>query len=544
MKSIQIKTPSFILAILQFGCVLFSLSSHAAVNDKELVVTKEKSAQPNILLFLVDDMGWQDTSLAFDKQVSPANQHFRTPNMEVLAQQGVKFTQAYSHAVCSPSRVSLMTGQNPTRHHVSNWTKLPDSDHSGTWGPNAAPDDWRTQGLQPSDITLAKMLQRSGYHTIHVGKAHFGAYGTPGENPINLGFDVNVAGHAAGAPASYWGENNFGNGMQGAEGYPQGVPDLTEYHQKKVHLTDVLTQRAKQEITLATKTGKPFFLNMSHYAVHTPIEAHQRFVKNYQNMAYQNSQIDIPVVEENYASLVEGMDDSLGELMQHLNDIGIAENTIIIFTSDNGGLSAHTRQTSPKGTELNSHNWPLKAGKGSAYEGGTRVPYVVAWAKPNKTQSHQSELALIQNTTSSQQIIIEDLFPTILAVAKGETHIPKEYVLDGQDITQYWIDPKLSKQRPLVFHYPHVWGPFGPGYQPHSAMRLGDWKVIYYYNSKTWELYNLADDLAETDNLAIKQPDKLNKLALELQQQLIDKQVQWPVNRITAKDEKLIIPTS
>jgi arylsulfatase A-like enzyme len=125
-----------------------------------------------------------------------------------------------------------------------------------------------------------------------------------------------------------------------------------------------------------------FFLNMAHYAVHTPIEAHKRLVKHYQNRVYQDTQINIPEVEKNYASLVEGVDDSLGALMKHLNVLGIAENTLVIFTSDNGGLSGHTRETTPRGTELNSHNWPLNAGKGSAFEGGTRVPYIVAWAKP------------------------------------------------------------------------------------------------------------------------------------------------------------------
>lgn len=522
-------------------------SSVMAVNSVNSAQTtainnQMSNEQPNIILFLVDDMGWQDTSVAFAGKQTPANQHFSTPNMEQLASQGVKFTQAYSHAVCSPSRVSLMTGQNPSRHHVSNWTKLPDSDHSGTWGPNAAPKNWRTEGLQPTDITLAKMLQESGYFTIHVGKAHFGAYGTAGANPLNLGFDVNVAGHAAGAPASYWGENDFGNNMPGAEGFPQGVPGLAEYHHKQVHLTDVLTERAKNEITAATIQNKPFFLNMAHYAVHTPIEAHKRLVKKYQNKAYVNTEIDIPEIEENYASLVEGMDDSLGALMQHLNDLGIAENTLIIFTSDNGGLSGHTRETSPRGTELNTHNWPLNSGKGSAYEGGTRVPYIAAWATPSTMAAIQKKWPIGLNTVSKQQIIIEDLFPTILSLANASEQIPQSHILDGVDVSTSWLLPQQTKQRALVFHYPHVWGPHGPGYQPHSAMRLGDWKVIYYYNSQTWELYNLTNDLSEQTNLVSKEKKRLKQMAKQLQVELEAKDVQWPVNRMTKQTVKLALP--
>jgi len=501
-----------------------------------------QNKQPNIILFLVDDMGWQDTSVAFADGVTPANTHFRTPNMEALAQQGVKFTQAYSHSVCSPSRVSLMTGQNPTRHHVSNWTKLPDSDHSGTWGPNAAPKNWRTEGLQPSDLTLPKLLQKSGYHTIHVGKAHFGAYGTAGGDPLNLGFDVNVAGHAAGAPASYWGEKDFGNNMKGAEGLPQGVPGLAEYHQKKVHLTDVLTERAKQEITKANQADKPFFLNMSHYAVHTPIEAHKRLIKHYQNLTYKNTHIDIPTVEENYASLVEGMDDSLGALMKHLNDLGIAENTLVVFTSDNGGLSGHSRQTTPRGTELNSHNWPLNSGKGSAYEGGTRVPYIVAWAKPNVKQALQKSLPIGINKVSKQQVMIEDLFPTLLGVAEGKANIPASYKLDGIDTRQFWSKNTKIVQRPVVFHYPHVWGPHGPGYEPHSAMRSEDLKVIYLYNSRSWLLYDLKNDLSEQFNLAERQPKKLQRLATQLKEELLAMDVQWPVNRVSGDEEIISIP--
>lgn len=498
--------------------------------------------QPNIILFLVDDMGWQDTSVPFAEQTTPFNQHFQTPNMEALAEQGVKFTQAYSHSVCTPSRVSLMTGQNPARHHVTNWTKLPDVEHSGTWGPNGPPTNWRKEGIQQQDVTLANTLQKAGYYTIHVGKAHFGALGTSGALPQNLGFDVNIAGHAAGAPASYYGELDYGNKLPVVGGYPQAVPGLEKYHQSSINLTDVLTIEAKKAITEATKTDKPFFMNMAHYAIHTPIEAHKKWMKLYQNRTYKNTDIDIPDIEEKYASLVTGMDSSLGELMDHLNDLGIAEDTLIIFTSDNGGLSGHTRQTSPMGTELNTHNWPLHSGKGSAYEGGTRVPYIVAWGKPNDNNPLQQQIKVAQNEQSEQVVIIEDLFPTLIGLAGGKDKLPQEHKTDGIDTKEYWSQVDRNDHRTLVFHYPHVWGPHGPGYQPHSAMRMGDWKVIYYYNSQQWELYNLSADLSEKENLAQRFPKKLSELANELNSQLLAKQAQWPVNRVTGKEAKLVMP--
>lgn len=500
------------------------------------------AGQPNIIIFLVDDMGWQDTSLPFYTQKTLANLHFRTPNIETLAANGVMFTQAYSHSVCSPSRVSFMTGQNPARHHVTNWTKLPNQDHSGTWGPNAAPKNWRLEGLQPSDLTLAKVLKKAGYTTIHVGKAHLGAYNTLGGNPKNLGFDVNIAGHSAGAPASYWGENNFGNGMLGAEGLPQGVPDLEQYHQSKTHLTEALTIEAKKQITQATKKNAPFFLNMAYYAVHTPIETNKQFVKNYQNKTYSGTDIDIPEIEENYASLVEGMDNSVGQILAHLEKLKIEENTLIIFTSDNGGLSGHSRQTTPRGTELNSHNWPLKSGKGAAYEGGVRVPYIASWAKPTPENALQKKTPIKANSISKQPIIIEDLFSTLTKVGQATQFIPNNYKMDGIDVSHFWNNPDLQLERPIVFHYPHVWGPHGPGYEPFSAMRLGSFKVIYFYNSRTWELYNLESDLAEQYNLASRLPQKLKILAGKLKQVLTDKSAQWPVNRLSGKIEPIHLP--
>ena len=344
------------------------------------VTRAEEKKKPNIILFLVDDMGWQDTSVAFWKRKTRFNEHFRTPNMERLAKQGIRFSNAYSHAVCSPTRTSIMTGQNPVRHHVTNWTLRADGDkdHSGKWGRMGAPNDWRLEGLQPKDVTLSSLLRNAGYFTIHCGKAHWGAMDTEGSNPRNLGFDVNIAGHAAGGPGSYQGMDDFGNKKE----TPWGVPGLEKYHGQDINLTEALTIEARDAISKAVSTGKPFYLYMAHYAVHAPIQPHKRFVENYENRNYDDTEIDIPAPEERYASMVEGMDASLGALLDHVKKLGVAEDTLIIFTSDNGGLSAHARGTTPYGTGKDTHCYPLKAGKGSAYEGGTRVPFIAAWANP------------------------------------------------------------------------------------------------------------------------------------------------------------------
>ncbi len=235
---------------------------------------------PNILFFLVDDMGWQDTSVPFHSERTPLNDLYRTPNMEQLAAAGMKFTQAYACSVCSPTRTSLMTGMNAARHRVTNWT-LSRNDSQDR------PDDlltfpaWNVNGLQSTDsiersvyaTTLPQLLRDSGYFTIHCGKAHWGAMDTPGESPLNLGFDINIAGHAAGRPASYQGLTNFGNKVKGGFTPPWGVPGLEKYHGDSINLTKALTLEAMAALDKNLGSGKPFFLYMSHYAIHTPLDS-------------------------------------------------------------------------------------------------------------------------------------------------------------------------------------------------------------------------------------------------------------------------------
>jgi len=265
------KKSTFLL--LLFSCAIGSGEVHAQ--------TKER---PNIIVFIVDDMGWEDTSVPFWKEKTPLNNFYQTPNIERLASQGMKFTQAYASSVCSPSRVSLMSGMNAARHRVTNWTLNRNASVD-------AKDDeldfplWNVNGMQPVDTiersvfvnSLPQLLKENGYLTVHAGKAHFGAVGTPGADPINLGFDVNIAGHAAGGPGSFLGTENFGNNKDGTPKSPWGVPGLEEYYGQDIFLTEALTQKALKVLNDSLSNQKPFFLYMSHYAVHVPFNSDKRF---------------------------------------------------------------------------------------------------------------------------------------------------------------------------------------------------------------------------------------------------------------------------
>jgi arylsulfatase A-like enzyme len=272
---------------------------------------------PNIVLFLVDDMGWQDTSVPFWTQSTPFNTRYETPSMERLARDGMKFTQAYATPVCSPTRISLMTGMNAARHRVTNWTLEKDSiKRMEKNHPDLIFPYWNVNGMSPvagdslavHAMPLPQALHDRGYFTIHAGKAHLGAIGTPGEEPLNLGFDVNIAGHAAGAPESYLGTENFGNGKEGKEVW--AVPGLEAYHGKDIHLTEAITLEALKAIDSVATTQQPFFLYMSHYAVHTPIMPDDRFMQKYLEKGLDS-------IEAKYASMVEGMDKSLGDIMDY-----------------------------------------------------------------------------------------------------------------------------------------------------------------------------------------------------------------------------------
>jgi arylsulfatase A-like enzyme len=473
--------------------------------------------KPNIIVFLVDDMGWQDTSVPFWTEITPLNRLYHTPSMEKLASEGMKFTQAYANCVCSPSRISLLTGMNAARHRVTNWTLYRNT-------PVDIDDDqldfpgWNVNGMQPVDsipqsvyvTALPQILKNNGWFTIHCGKAHFGAMNTPAANPCSLGFDVNIAGHAAGAPGSYLGEENFGNAEKGAYTLPWGVPGLEKYHGDSIFLTEVLTREAIGAMEKALAIKKPFFLYMAHYAVHIPLAADRRFYPKYKAMGLEEP-------EARYASMLEGMDKSLGDLMKWLDQKGISENTIILFMSDNGGLSAHAR-----GGQPHVHNAPLNSGKGSAYEGGIREPMIVKW--PGKVKP-----ASICN----DYLIIEDFFSTILELA-GITKYITVQPIDGISFVSLLKQAgSTSDTRELYWHFPNKWGADGPGIGTTSTIRSGNWKLIYWYKDQKFELFNLKDDIGEKNNLTAKQPELVRNLAEKLGKYLRLVKAQRPLLKST-----------
>lgn len=458
--------------------------------------------------------------------------------MERLAESGMRFTNAHAAPVCSPTRTSIMTGQSPVRHHVTNWTLYPNRDESGRTPRLGPPSHWSMSGLQPGGPTLASILRDAGYRTIHCGKAHWGAIGTAGSDPRALGFDVNIAGHSAGAPGDYQGENNYGNRQPGDWTLPWGVPGLTTYHGKPVHLTEALTIEASREVEKAVEAKRPFFLYMAHYAVHTPIQEHRPFISHFRGGRYPGTDIAIPEVEASYASLVEGMDASLGQLLAKVEELGESERTLVIFASDNGGLSAHTRGMTPRGSEKDTHNWPLRGGKGSAYEGGVRVPLIVSWARASKTAALQSRISVVPGGKSDVPVISEDLFAAICSLSGGS--IPREYQsqVDGMDFLNRARETSVKlRSRALLFHYPHVWGPTGPGYEPHSSIEVGDWKAIYFYGPRRWELYHLSDDLGEASDLVSVHPEKLRELSERMRIEFTVRGAQYPIDLASGDEE-------
>lgn len=474
---------------------------------------------PNIILFLVDDMGWQDTSVPFWTEETPYNKIYETPHMERLASEGMKFTQAYASSVSSPSRVSLLTGMNAARHKVTNWT-LHKNQSVDAEDKTLSYPAWNVNGLSPFPgiertvyaTPLPQILKDNGYYTIHCGKAHFGAIGTPGENPLNLGFDVNIAGHAAGGLGSYLGEKNFGNSI-GEHTPPWGVPGLEKYHGQDIFVTEALTREACSALDKVKNNGKPFFLYMAHYAIHIPLDKDNRFYEKYLDKG-------LPEQEAAYAALIEGMDKSLGDIMNYLENNGLADNTILLFMSDNGGLAASSRAG-----DLHVQNFPLNSGKGSAYEGGIREPMIVKW--PGTVNP---------GSICDKYIIIEDFFPAILDMAQiherntvqhidGKSFVP---LLTGKD------DP--SENRSLFWNFPNNWGPTGPGIGATCTIRQNDYKLIYYYEDQHFELFNISNDIGEKNNLAFRHPELVKQLAKDLGEYLRNSGAQRPSLKNTGKE--------
>jgi arylsulfatase A-like enzyme len=507
-----------IVVRMQLNMAGLSLTSALALGCLSAGVPNEgpdSLEQPNIVLFMVDDLGWQDTSVALHSESTAFNNRYRTPNVERLAREGVSFTNAYAAApVCTPTRTSLMTGQDPARTHITFWTLNKDRDTSKSH-PTLDPPKWSMNGLGAGQATLPGQLAAAGYHTIHVGKAHFGAHDTSGADPIALGFDVNIAGHASGAPASFYGTHNFS--QAGRTGKPAtgksvwDVPGLEKYHGKDVYLTEALVSETLPAMRSAHASGKPFFLHFATYAVHAPIMANKKLLDHYP---------DLDAREAAYATMVETYDNALGDLLAELDELGIADETMVIFASDNGGLSAHAR-----GGEPHIHNAPLRSGKGSAYEGGVRVPTLVRW--PGVAQPRRRV---------DTPISTPDLFTTILLAASAEIPKQDEQTVDGVDITPLLRGASEEFQaRTLGWHQPHQWGAKGPGIEPFTSIREGDWKLIWFHGRRRFELYDLSKDIGERNDLAQSIPGRVLQLADVMQSWIDDRGAQLSIKAATGK---------
>ena len=481
---------------------------------------------------MVDDMGWQDTSVPFWTQRTPLNTKYETPNMERLASRGMLFTQAYASPISSPSRCSLLTGSNAARHHVTNWTfrrgQMTDEQDD-----QLAPPEWNYHGIcQIGDTpntfvarTFVDILHKAGYHTIHCGKAHWGAQDTPGERPEHFGFDVNIAGHAAGGPATYLSERNFGYGADGQPEAPFAVPGLQKYWDTGTFLSEALTREALAALD-SRSDGKPFFLYLSHYAVHIPIDRDMRFYAKYRAKGLSEK-------EASYASLIEGVDKSLGDILDWLEHSGEAERTIVLFMSDNGGYATGREW---RDEPLYTQNAPLRSGKGSLLEGGIREPMIVSW--PGVVEGA---------TRCDSYLIIEDFFPTILEMA-GIHHYRVPQAIDGRSFVPLLKNTqtrngKLSKGkrkdpsygRTLIWNYPHVWGNQGPGIDNNCAIRQGDFKLIYSYKTGRKELYDIRHDIGEQHDLAAEHPDLVRRLSRQLGRRLRAMKAQRPVYKATGQ---------
>lgn len=507
------------------GVLLLSSTPLLATNKSGVEPMSREERQPNIIVFLVDDMGWQDTSYPFATDTTALNRRYHTPHMERLARQGIAFTSAYASSVSSPSRVSLLTGMNAARHRVTNWTLHRDRStdiESNTlrfpaWNVNGITQD--NSIPHTAEVTsLASILQDHGYHTIHCGKAHWGAIDTPGEDPHHLGFDVNIAGHAAGGLASYYGERRYGHDAEGHAISPMSTPGLESYWDKPIFITEALTREAIKALEHAKGLDQPFFLHMAHYAVHIPIEPDPRYVDQYLAKG-------ISTKEAAYASLIEGMDKSLGDIMDWLESNGLSDNTIILFLSDNGGLSSSSYW---REEPLGEQNAPLSSGKGSAYEGGIRIP-MLAYKPRSNAQGVRCDIP----------IIIEDLFPTILDLA-GIRNTKTKQTIDGMSFISLLEPSRIHtrairkwNKRPLVWNYPNLWGNTGPGIGPTCTILQEGYKLIYYYETGRKELFHIPTDLGEKLNLIDREPKRTQRLSRTLGRYLRSASAQRPTFKST-----------
>jgi len=473
---------------------LASFTAGTAVSIRARGATEISSTRPNFIFILVDDLGWADIGCY-------GSDLHETPNIDRLAQQGMRFTDAYAAApVCSPTRASIMTGKYPARLHMTIWYE---SSANPPRGRRLIPPV--TQGNMPHEqVTIAEVLKDAGYFTAHVGKWHLG---DAAHYPQTQGFDVNIGGTFWGAPTTFFYPYS-GSGRWGKEF--RYVPHL-EFGSEGEYLTDRLTDEALE--ILGKVKNKPFFLNLCYHTVHTPIEGKPELVERYRKkvkpaMHHQNYE---------YAAMVHSLDENIGRILVKLGELGIADRTVVIFFSDNGGfVNQYNKKTV-------TNNYPLRSGKGSLYEGGTRAPLIVRW--PGVTKA---------NSVCRQPVSSVDFYPTFLGITglSGDSNHNAE--MDGLNLVPLLKNPTAGlKRENLYWHYPHYYNTTSPV----SSIRQGNWKLLEYFEDKRVELYNLSKDIGEQNDLAETMPEKAEELRklLHAWRKAVDAQVPEPNPKYSSK---------
>ncbi len=481
-----------------------------------LVPVALKAGTKNIVVFFVDDMGWTDLGCA-------GSDLYETPNIDVLASSGVRFTNGYAACtVCSPSRAALMTGQSPARLHVTDF--IPGHPFVNT--PMSIPE-W-TKVLEKKHLTLPEMLKPHGYTSVHLGKwhlAHRDGYSRGGEDSADIefypqahGFDINIGGCEKGAPPSYFWPYGKGKTLEARKDntifatLPEGT--ISDEEREGEYLTDRLAAEAEVLIDQFAADERPFFMNFSFYNVHTPLMGRPDLVKKYE--AKLKSDPDRLHTNAKYAAMVESVDEAVGRVISKLKEHKMWEDTLVIFTSDNGGLK-------PAATD----NSPIRQGKGGIYEGGVRVPLII------RLPGEGAEDQLCHHPA-----ITMDMVPTIFDVIGKELPEQAAKVQDGISLLPYLKDPEgKSRREDLYWHYPHY---HSMGAQPYSAIRSGKWKLIEVFGQDQWELYDLESDIHENTNLlkarkakAIELHDKLHAWRQEIGAQIPVKNSQYDPGKTT-----------
>lgn len=426
--------------------------------------------RPNIVYIMADDLGYTDLSCY-------GSGYYRTPNLDRFASQGMVFTDAYANcANCAPTRAALMSGMYAPRtgvYTVGNPNRGKSKDRALVPTPN-------TTEVAAEVVTLAEVLQDAGYTTAHIGKWHLGAGET---GPLNQGFDINVAGNHRGHPASYFS--------------PYKNPDLPDGPDGE-YLTDRITREAVDFMADHTEADAPFFLYLPLYTVHTPIQPQPDAIER-----LKGRELGEHHNNARYAAMVEGMDLYIGRVLEAIDELGLTDNTLVVFTSDNGGHGQYTDQH------------PLRGSKGMFYEGGIRVPLMVRY--PGVIRA---------GVTCQEPVLLFDFYPTFAAVGDGQ--LPTDQPVDGVDLSPVLLDPHAKLDRDAIyFHFPAYLQGYtgGEGNEAHTppwrstpcgVIRSGDWKLVEYFETGEVELFNLRDDIEEQHNLAERHPDRAAALLDQL----------------------------